>query len=46
MTVFIELLFWIVVFVVLFFGFRHLQRRKQAAEDKARDTESSRDSGA
>ena len=26
---FIELLFWIVVFAVFFFGFRHLQARKK-----------------
>lgn len=30
---FLELLFWIVVFVVFFYGFRWLQKRKKAKRD-------------
>lgn len=31
---FIELLFWIVVFVLFFFGFRWLQKRKKNKDTK------------
>ena len=34
---FTELLFWIVVFVVFFFGFRWLQNRKKNKEPKNDD---------
>lgn len=30
----VELLFWVVVFVVLFYGFRWLQRRKNKGDDE------------
>ena len=33
-TILLDLLFWIVVFVVFFYGFKWLQRRKK---DKPRD---------
>ena len=32
-----ELLFWIVVFVVFFYGFRWLQKRKKAKDTQDRD---------
>ena len=35
----VELLFWVVVFVALFFGFRKLQKRKEAATEKMRQKE-------
>lgn len=31
---FLELLFWIVVFVAFFFGFRWLQQRKKKDDDE------------
>ncbi|MEM9577346.1 MAG: hypothetical protein AAF999_10075 [Pseudomonadota bacterium] len=34
---FVELLFWIVVFLVLFFGFRKLQKRKEDRRTKSDD---------
>lgn len=33
---FVELLFWIVVFIIFFFGFKKLQKRKE--ERRAKDS--------